>query len=85
LGLVSGFYFLSKPLPWEAGNLLQLIQAGENLVVLLVLLLITRAAWKQLPQKLMFWLLFMALAMTVYGLVVFNYGTAARYTATPLS
>jgi hypothetical protein len=78
-GLVSGFYFLSKPLPWEAENPLQLIQAAENLVVLLLLFLIVRVAWKQLPRKLMFWLLFMALAMTVYGLVVFNYGTAARY------
>jgi len=78
-GLVSGFYFLAKPLPWEATNPLQLIQATENLVVLLVLFLIIRVAWKQLPRKLMFWLLFMALAMTVYGLVVFNYGTAARY------
>jgi hypothetical protein len=27
----------------------------------------------------MFWLLFMALAMMVYGLFVFNYGAAARY------
>ena len=78
-GLVSGVYFLSKPLPWEAENPLQLIQAAENLVVLLLLFLIIRVAWKQLPRKLMFWLLFMALAMTVYGLVVFNYGTAARY------
>jgi len=78
-GLVSGFYFLAKPMPWEAENPLQLIQAAENLVVLLLLFLIVRVAWKQLPRKLMFWLLFMALAMTVYGLVVFNYGTAARY------
>lgn len=78
-GLVSGFYFLAKPMPWEADTPLQLIQAAENLVVLLLLFLIIRVAWKQLPKKLMFWLLFMALAMTVYGLVVFNYGTAARY------
>jgi len=78
-GLVSGFYFLAKPMPWEAENPLQLIQAAENLVVLLLLFLIVRVAWKQWPRKLMFWLLFMALAMTVYGLVVFNYGTAARY------
>ncbi|WP_303290704.1 hypothetical protein [Marinobacter sp. SS5-14b] len=78
-GLVSGFYFLAKPLPWEATNILQLIQAGENLVILMVLFLLVRVSWKKAPEKLIFWLLFMALALTVYGLVVFNYGTAARY------
>lgn len=78
-GMVSGLYFLSKPLPWEATNILQLIQAGENLIVIVVLFLLVRVSWKNNPKKLMFWLLFMALALTVYGLVVFNYGTAARY------
>src|SRR5690554_617825 len=78
-GMVSGPYFLAKPFPWEATNPLQLIQAGENLLVLWLLFLIVRVAWKQAPRKLMFWLLFMALALSVYGLVVFNYGTAARY------
>ncbi len=78
-GMVSGPYFLAKPFPWEATNPLQLIQAGENLLVLWLLFLIVRVAWKQAPKKLMFWLLFMALAFSVYGLVVFNYGTAARY------
>lgn len=78
-GMVSGLYFLAKPFPWEATNPLQLIQSGENLLVLWLLFLIVRVAWKQAPRKLMFWLLFMALALSVYGLVVFNYGTAARY------
>lgn len=78
-GMVSGLYFLAKPFPWEAGSGMQLIQSLENLVVLLLLGLIVRVAWKQAPRKLMFWLLFMALALSVYGLVVFNYGTAARY------
>lgn len=78
-GLVSGIYFLAKPFLWEASNPLQLIQAAENMLVLLLLALIVRVAWKQVPRKLMFWLLFMALALSVYGLVVFNYGTAARY------
>ncbi len=78
-GMVSGLYFLAKPFPWEASNSLQLIQAGENLLVLWLLFLIAKVAWKQVPRKLMFWLLFIALALSVYGLVVFNYGTAARY------
>lgn len=78
-GLTSGFYFLSKPLPWEASSALQLIQSLENVFVLGVLFLITRQAWKKNLDRLAFWLLFMMLAMSVYGLVVANYGTAVRY------
>nr|WP_317200229.1 hypothetical protein [uncultured Psychrobacter sp.] len=78
-GLTSAFYFLSKPLPWEATSALQLIQSFENVFVLLILFLVTRQAWKKQLDKLTFWLLFMALGMSVYGLVVANYGTAVRY------
>lgn len=78
-GLTSGFYFLSKPLPWEASSALQFIQSFENLAVLGILFLITRQAWRKSPDRLAFWLLFLALSMSVYGLVVANYGTAVRY------
>lgn len=78
-GLTSGVYFLLKPFPWEASGFLQLIQAAENIVVLCMLVLIVRAAWSRVPKKLVFWLLFTAFALSVYGLVVFNFGTAARY------
>lgn len=78
-GLTSGFYFLSKPLPWEATSALQFIQSFENLLVLGILFLITRQAWIKSPDRLAFWLLFLALSMSVYGLVVANYGTAVRY------
>jgi hypothetical protein len=78
-GLTSGFYFLSKPLPWEAASALQFIQSFENLAVLAILFLITRQAWRKSPDRLAFWLLFLAFSMSVYGLVVANYGTAVRY------
>jgi len=78
-GLTSGIYFLSKPFIWEASGVLPLIQSFENLFILAILFLITRKAWMKSPDKLAFWLLFMALSMSVYGLVVFNYGTAVRY------
>jgi len=78
-GLTSGFYFLSKPLPWEAASALQLIQSFENLLVLIILFLVTRQAWIKSPDRLAFWLLFLVLSMSVYGLVVANYGTAVRY------
>lgn len=78
-GMTSGIYFLSKPLPWEASSALQLIQSFENIGVLIILYLITRKAWQQSPNKLAFWLLFLGFSMSVYGLVVANYGTAVRY------
>ena len=78
-GLTSGIYFLFKPFIWEASNALQLIQSFENTLILIVLFLITRQAWMSRPDKLAFWLLFLAFSMSVYGLVVFNYGTAVRY------
>lgn len=78
-GLTSAVYFIAKPLPWESSNALQLVQSVENTVVLVVLFLVTWQAWKKRPDKLAFWLLFMAISMSIYGLVVFNYGTAARY------
>lgn len=78
-GLSSGIYFLSKPFIWEARGLLPLIQSFENTIILIILFLITRQAWRKSPDKLAFWLLFMAFSMSIYGLVVFNYGTAVRY------
>ena len=78
-GLTSGIYFLSKPLPWEAQGLMPLIQSFENAIILVILFLITRQAWKNLPDRLAFWLLFLGFSMSIYGLVVFNYGTAVRY------
>lgn len=78
-GMTSGLDFLAKPLPWEATNSLQLIQSAENLGILAVLALLVRAAWRRNPRHLVFWLLFFIFALSVYGLVVFNYGTAVRY------
>lgn len=78
-GLTSGIYFLSKPMIWEADGLLPLIQSFENAIILVILFLITRQAWKNLPDRLAFWLLFLAFSMSIYGLVIFNYGTAVRY------
>lgn len=78
-GTTSGFYFLSKPLVWEADGLLPLIQSVENLFILAFLFLITRQAWRKSPDRLSFWLLFMALSMSVYGIVVSNFGTSVRY------
>lgn len=78
-GATSGFYFLLKPFPWEATSPLQLIQSLESLGVAILLLLVTRLAWRREPRKLIFWVMFLMFALSIYGLVVFNYGTAGRY------
>jgi hypothetical protein len=78
-GLTSGVYFLLKPFPWEASSLLQLVQSVENLIVGIFTVLLIRKAWCRVPRQVIFWLLFMVFSLSIYGLVVFNYGTAARY------
>ncbi|HAR08647.1 MAG: hypothetical protein CL810_13550 [Cobetia sp.] len=78
-GIQGALYFLIKPLPWEAANALQLIQSGENLLVVAFLVWLTLKCWQVQREKTLFWLLYLIGAFTIYGLVVFNYGTAVRY------
>lgn len=78
-GLISGFYFLVKPFPWEARNILQLIQSLENILVLWFATWVTIKCLKHDQKRALFWILFLLAAALIYGLVVFNYGTAARY------
>lgn len=73
-------YFPLKPLPWEAGNAFQIIQSLENSILFLIMVMIFFS--KPLDsEKNKFRLLkiFIIVSFMIYGLVVFNYGTAARY------
>jgi hypothetical protein len=79
LGLQSAPYFLMKPFPWEADSLLQLIQSLENFVLALALLFLFFKAAKIDSLLAIKWALYLFMALSVYGLVVFNYGTAVRY------
>jgi hypothetical protein len=79
LGLQSAPYFLMKPWPWESSNLMQLIQSIENIFLLLFLIFIFSKAYKidkRIPIK---WLVYLVSALGIYGLVVYNFGTAVRY------
>lgn len=78
-GFTSGLYFLVKPFIWESSSFFVLIQSLENIIILFITFIITKQAYKNNANKLTFWLLFLVFSMSVYGLVVFNYGTAARY------
>lgn len=79
LGLTSGFYFLIKPLIWEASSFMQLIQSVENIIVGLLIFKVSQIAWYKDKLRLMFWIFFFIISMSIYGLVIFNYGSAARY------
>ena len=53
--------------------------SGENLLVVAFLVWLTLKCWQVQREKTLFWLLYLIGAFTIYGLVVFNYGTAVRY------
>ena len=75
------FYMLFKPFPWECENILQVIQSIENLVIVgLIIYVNTRPV--RLPAirtRIRFLNLLLLVSMSVYGVVVFNFGSAARY------
>lgn len=79
IALQSAPYFLMKPLPWEADSFLQLVQSFENILILIFLyymFLKSLSVDKNIAFK---WFLYLIAAFSIYGLVVFNFGTAARY------
>ncbi|MBA7540051.1 hypothetical protein ES705_32340 [subsurface metagenome] len=74
-------YFLFKPFPWQAENLFQLVQSGENLLIgAIIFYLIWRAfRYKVRTPPMNFLLLYFIVSLAVYGLVIWNFGTAVRY------
>jgi hypothetical protein len=79
LGFQSAPYLLMKPFLWEASNILQLIQSVENIFLFVFLALFFWKASKLDAVMTLKWILFLFVALTIYGLVVFNFGTAVRY------
>ena len=81
--IVEGFFaaarFLTKPLPYEASGLLQLIQSVENIFVLFGVIFVMKKIYSLSSKLFLFWLSFLMVSFVVYGLVVFNFGTAVRY------
>ncbi len=79
LALQSAPYFLIKPLPWETVNFIQLVQSLENIFLCGFLAFIFIKALR-LDREIAFkWLVFLIIAFSIYGLTVFNFGTAVRY------
>lgn len=78
-GLISSADFLMKPLPWQSENIFQFVQSIENLSVALVIVFLLSSVCitdKKLALK---WSLLLLGSMSLYSIIVFNYGAAARY------
>ena len=78
--LIGAISVLLMPFPWQAGNAFQIIQSLENLVMMWLMI----SYWRRLAKPgmenvFMNLKIFMLSSMMIYGAVVFNYGTAARY------
>jgi hypothetical protein len=79
IALQSAPYFLMKPLPWEADNFLQLVQSFENVLVLIFLCYMFFKSLSIDSKIVIKWFVYLVAAFGIYGLVVFNFGTAVRY------
>lgn len=79
LSITSFPYFLAKPLLWEVGNTFQLIQSLENIFVLFFLLIFSKRAYLKDSFITIKWIFIFVISLTIYGLVVFNFGTTSRY------
>lgn len=79
LGITSAPYFLLKPFVWEAKNAFQLIQSIENMIIFLILCIFSIRAYRQNSFITIKWLTVLFFSLLIYGLVVFNFGTAVRY------
>jgi len=78
-GFFGAFYMILKPLPWEVHNPLQLVQSIENLVVFYIIYKIYQEQKRAKDKFITFLLIYIFVAMFIYGLVIYNFGTAARY------
>jgi len=74
-------YMLFKPLPWECRNPFQVMQTVENIIVVIMIIILNRKRLMNqvVRQKVLFLNIMLFISMAINGLVVFNFGTAARY------
>lgn len=82
LFLPHTIYFFFRPLPWNEPHFFQITQFIENIFILIIIIKILYiekkyTLWKIKEFKLLNILLLLSLA--IYGLVIYNSGTAVRY------
>ena len=78
-GVSAGPYFLLKPFLWEVQGVFQGVQSIENMGLMLFLIYMLRKCWLVDKIICLKWFLFLFGSLCLYGLVVSNFGTAARY------
>ena len=71
--------FLFKPFLYEVNNAFQLIQSLINICVVIFLFFFTKKCYKIKRVNTLFWLTFLIICFSIYGLVVVNFGTVSRY------
>jgi Gpi18-like mannosyltransferase len=79
IGLASSLNFFMKPLPWLAEGAFQKIQAAENIFIAFLVVFFLSYAAKTDKNIALTWSLLLLVSMSVYSIVVFNYGSAVRY------
>jgi len=72
-------YMILKPLPWESTKALQLVQSIENIVIFFIIFKLFLKSLKIKNSFATFLNIYFFVAMAIYGIVVFNFGTASRY------
>lgn len=80
--LPKSIYFMMRPLPWIEGGMFQYIQFVENMVVASIIIYILYKNTKYQLWKLeqvKFLNIFLFFGLVIYGLVIYNSGTAVRY------
>jgi len=78
-GVIGSFYYFFKPFPWQAISNFQLVQSFENLLITFLLIIFTIKSFTQNKMITIKWLLYILFVFAIYGIVIFNVGTAARY------
>ena len=76
---IGAFGFLLRPFPWEASGVLQLVQSMENLAIGYIVYLLIKKQLIVKDKKVWFLLIYLFVAMSIYGLIIYNFGTAVRY------
>jgi hypothetical protein len=80
LAFFSFFRFILEPYPWQADSAFQGVQSLENIFVCaLIIYLWFRYRHSGFKKERLALLLTLVFAMSLYGLVIINSGTAARY------
>lgn len=78
-GFFGVFYTFLYPLPWDVNGPLQLIQLFENIIIFIIIFTVCRRLIKLNSEYKYLLFIYLASHAAVYGLIVSNYGSLARY------